>query len=356
MLTYNELSEKIPSINEDVRMRKSTHEILDNLFENAKEVHHISAQINIMVGKGYLYYYKGDMKNASDFIYNALSLANQIDDAEALIAAYAALGTLYGAMGLYEHSFQNLIKALELGQENNMDEYYGKLYSNIGACLYKQELYEDAGKYTKIAYDYYRDSENVYYRFLITLNMVVYFMRVDMLKEAEEYLKSTEDYIEKIPPILHIILKTNYARLYAHQGKFEQSIEVMNKIFNGPYLKKVEVNVYDQVVEWCNILKEKNKLLLVKNIVKQSVENVIHIKSTTTSDLIMLLADIYEDERKYQKASDLYRKAVNMRSELYTKNQQLISYNTLKLLELTKKRFASSYIVSSEVGRALSFQ
>ena len=336
MMTYDALSERIQSINKEIQMRTITVEMVEDLLKEARNLHHIGAQIHLLVAKGYLYYFSGEIKQTYELMFSALSLANQIKDAGALIRVQFALGSIYAILGLYEHGLHYFMLALETAQKNKFEEELGKLYLNIGAGLFKAEMVEEAGKYCRLAYEHFKNKENPYTRFFSTMNMAVYAMRINQLEEAENYLKETDAYIDQIPASLRFSLKSNYARLYAYQDNFEKSMEKMNKIYGEYFKENVEITLYDQIIEWCYILQNKNKLFLAKNILKQSIENIKDEESVIVGDLLMLLADIYEKEEKYKKALKLYKKSVSIKSSLYRKNQQFITYNTLKLMDISK--------------------
>jgi len=66
MMTYDALSERIQSINKEIQMRTITVEMVEDLLKEARNLHHIVAQIHLLVAKGYLYYFSGEIKQTYD--------------------------------------------------------------------------------------------------------------------------------------------------------------------------------------------------------------------------------------------------------------------------------------------------
>jgi diguanylate cyclase (GGDEF)-like protein len=336
-MTYDQLSERIKTINDEVITRKATHGMLDELLDNAKQVDHISAQVHILAAKGQLLYFNGETKKAFDLLFNSYSLAIQINDIEALTRAQYNLGTVYASMGLYEHAFQYLIMALESAQKNNLEPFLGGVYNNIGACLFKLDMVEESGKYCKCAYDHFSDKKHIPNHVFTTLNMTVYLMRIGQLETAEEYLKSVVHYMDQLPPLLVWGMKMNYARFHAYKGEYQKSLEEMNKIYEEFFSEKTEASLYDQVYEWCNIFESGNKLCMTKEFLKKIISNIKDDQSATVAELMLILAMLCEENGEYQKSSKLFRKSVSLKNNFYKQNQQYVAQNALKLIEMTKK-------------------
>ncbi|HPJ89694.1 MAG TPA: diguanylate cyclase [Thermotogota bacterium] len=336
-MTYEELSEKIKDLNTEVVTRKITIEALDELLKVAKQTDHISAQVHILAAMGQTYYYHAETKKAFNLLFDAFSLANQINDVEALTRTQYNLGGVYAALGLYEQAFQYFLMAMESARKNNLESFLGGIYNNIGVCLFKQDMVEEAGEYCRLAYDFYSDKKNLLNHVFTTLNMAVYMMRINDFKEAESYLQSVDPYIDELPPILVWARKMNYARLHACEGEFERSVAELNAIYKEFFSEKVETALYDQVLEWCYILKEGNKLYLAKEFLEELFNGQKDDQSTTVAELMLLLASLYESDGEYKKASQYFTEAVKINGNFYRQNRQFVSQNALKLIELTEK-------------------
>jgi len=336
-MTYEELNIRILSVSDEVNGRTITQESLDELLENAKQLDHSTAQVHIMAAKGLLYYYQGETKKAFDFLFDAYSLASQINDNEALVRAQYALGMVHGLLGLYEQAFQYLIMAMENAHENNLEGYLGAIYNNIGVCLFNLDMIEESGDYCRLAYEYYLEKDNIQNHVYTSLNYAVYKMRSNQFKEAEDHLNEAGKYIEKLPPILSWGLKVNYARLYAYKGQYEKSLECMNQVYEEYFSGKIETAFFDHVLEWCNVFKIKKQTHIVKELLERIIRDIKGWESSTAAELMLILANLYEEDGEVIKASELFKKAVNMKSDFFKKNQQFVTNNTLKLIELTKK-------------------
>lgn len=337
MATYEELNNRIHTIADEVNGRKITQEALDDLIENARQIDHVGAQVHFMAAKGLLCFYQGETKKAFDLLFDAFSLAGQINDDEALIRAQYNLGTVYGLLGLYEHSFQYLMLALENAQKNNFEAYFGGIYNNIGVCLFKQDMIEEAGKYCQLAYDYFLEKGTVQNHVYTSLNMAVYKMRMNLFEEAQAYLETAEQFVDQLPTILLWGIKVNYARLHAYSGEYDKSLEEMNRIYDEFFSENVETALYDHVLEWCNIFMAHDRLQMTKEFIERILVNLKISGSSTAAELMLMLANLYDEDGRFQDASELFRKSVNMKSEIYKQNQQFITQNTLRLIEMTKK-------------------
>ncbi|HOO33788.1 MAG TPA: diguanylate cyclase [Thermotogota bacterium] len=337
MMTYEELSNRMSSLDEEVQLRRITQETLNELLDNAIQVQHISAQVQILLGKGYIYYYEGEIKEANDYLFNALSLATEIDDKDSLIRAQLALGATYGVLGLYDYSLQYLMTALEIAQDYHLKGKLGQLYNNLGTTFFYQDLIEEAGKYSKLAYDFFKTSKNTVNQFISSLNMAVYKMRIGEFVEAKGYLQEAEEDIDKVPLVFKCALNLHHARLLAYNEDFRRSIEVMNTVFNDYFNENTDLNLYDLILEWCLVLKEKGQLPFAKGILGKSVEYLRERATPVNAEMMRLLGTLYKREKRFEEATELFQKAVDMKSDIYKKNQQLITYNALKLLDITKK-------------------
>ncbi len=337
MLTYEELSERIKNLNTEVITRKITIKELDDLLKSAKKNDHISAQVHILAALGQVNYYHAETKKAFDFLFDAFSLANQINDIEALTRTQYNLGGVYAALGLYEHAFQYFLMAMESARKNNLRSFLGGIYNNIGVCLFKQDMIEEAGKYCRLAYELFLDKSNLLNHVFTTLNMSVYMMRINEFEEAERYLESVSEYMEGLPPVLVWGRKMNYARLHACRGDFIRSLDEIRSIYAEFFSEKIETALYDQVLEWCYILQKGKKLCLAKEFLEEIFNHQTCDQSTTVAELMLLLADQYQKDGEYQKATEFFGKAAKINSDFYKKNQQFVSQNALKLIELTEK-------------------
>lgn len=336
-MTYEALSTRIRTINHDVNMRQVNHEEVDALLMEAKRLDHMNARVYLMIGKGQLHFFEGHSKEAYDAFFDAYTLAEQINNMDAFIDAQMRIGNTYTSLGLYEHAFQYLMRAHENAMKHKFADRLAVLYVNMGTCLFKQDMIEEAGQYCLQGYEALKDHENLFYRFFTTLNLAVYLMRIGELDQAEMHLKETNIYLDKIPQKLHHGLDANYARLEAYRGHCEASLKRMESIYDVYFRGQVELVLYDQILEWCHILKKHNKAHLSKSILERAVNDIQDKEAPAAADLMLLLAELYEKELNYQKASELYSKSVHIKTNQYRKNQQFITHNTLKLIDMTRQ-------------------
>ena len=187
------------------------------------------------------------------------------------------------------------------------------------------------------AYEAFKESTNPYYKLFSILNMVAYNMKINKFDLAEAYLAETSELLDVLPPAMLCGIESNYARLKAYKGDYKQSLVEMNIIYKKYFTDQVELILYDQIIEWCYVLDGGDVAYYAKDILERVTEILKNDRTAATAELMLLLANLYEADQDYQKSSALFRKSINIKSDLYKQNQQFITENTLRLLEMTKK-------------------
>lgn len=337
MLTFEQLNERIKTLSDEVNMRKLGLEDIQGLLENAIEVDNVAAKITIFAALGQYHYYQGDTQRSFEYMFDAYTLASELDNPEALIKAQSNLGAVYVSLGLYEHAFQYLMMALKGVEHYDLKEKVGVLYINIGSCLFKQEMVEASGDYFKQAYEMFMEQGNPYYRLFTILNMVAFTLKVGNLDSAEAYLLEAQDLRNQLPPTMQCGIDSSFARLKAYRGDLSGSIEDMNRIMETYFTKQVELILYDQILDWVQVLEQCDSIDYAKEILIRTIDQLKDDRSAVTGELMMTLANLYEAEGLFEEAAKLFKTSVEIKSEQYKKNQQFITENTLKLIELTKK-------------------
>jgi diguanylate cyclase (GGDEF)-like protein len=337
MMKYNELNERVQTISDEVNMRKISYEALEELLDNAKKVDNSFAQIYIIAAMGQYYYYQGETKKSFECMFDSYSLASALNNPEALIKAQSNLGAVYVSLGLYEHAFQYLMMALEGVEKYNLKEKIGILYINIGSCLFKQEMISESGTYFTLAYNTFKEQSNPYYKLYSILNMVAFSLKDGAYYDAQDYLDEANALREQLPLSMLCGIDSSFARIKAYMRDIDGSVNQMNQVIDTYFSKQVELILYDQIVDWTQVLIQFDSLHKAKHILKKVTEDLKGIETAVTAELMLMLANIYEEEGLYEESSKLFKESIKIKDDLYKKNQKFITENTLKLIEMTKK-------------------
>lgn len=152
-------------------------------------------------------------------------VAEKVKAAEQLSVYYKMLAMKYIDREMFNLARDALLEAIKITPEN------AELFYLTGVCLgrgakaemneeTREKMIEEAEKYYKRALDLYPNHIEALYGLSI-----LYIFEMDEPLEAEEYLLRLLDVSEKDTDAMFLL-----ARVYAYQGKFEEAIDLYEKI------------------------------------------------------------------------------------------------------------------------------
>ena len=178
---------------------------------------------------GTYYFYMGDLKKASNYYENALSLAMKTQSQKSNIASFMQnIGIIYARMGDFETALKYFNDNLKINSEvlSPDDPDIAQIYLNLGQLYSLLSRYEEALKYNNLAEQIYIKKFGKEYVSLGTLylNRSRIYGQLSDPEETEKYLKNALN-------IYNIYLKPdhpNIARIYNNLG----SISLLKKNYS----------------------------------------------------------------------------------------------------------------------------
>ncbi|WP_240842514.1 GGDEF domain-containing protein [Acidaminobacter sp. JC074] len=336
-MDYKTLSKKIENMQDDIFANKYSLDELDQLIQFAEELDHVNAKLELLLAKGLYYYLKDDAKEAFEVLTKAQILATNLGNIESLVIIETRLGALYTHLGFFNHSFQLFMSALEKVTDNKLVKYLGPLNANIGTCLFKLDMIDEATNYTRKAYEIINNHDNTFHRYFINLNLANDLIKQGKHDEAKAYLSTAQNFIDEVDESTRFILAMTYHLIEAYQGYTLESSQKMNLLIMDKYNKDTHINHYDYVIEWCIAMDKNDSIDLAEKAIEHCLDCITEHDSIAKSQLMYYLAKIHEDHGNLEKSIKLYKESRAVQDRLYKKNQQFITENTLKILDLTRQ-------------------
>jgi len=229
------------------------------------------------------------------------------------------------------------MSSLEKVTENKLHKYLGPLNANIGTCLFKLDMIDEATSYTRKAYDIVNQHESIHHKYVINLNLANDLIKQKKYNEAKEYLSIAKDYQSDIDEKSDFILDMTYSILDVYMGNIDASKDRMDLLVKKNFDTETHINNYDYILEWCIALDQTHKLHLAKEVIKHCLDCINNNDSLAKSQLMFYMANIYEVYDDLKNSVLLYKKSRAVQDRLYKKNLKFITENTLKTLDLSRQ-------------------
>lgn len=256
---------------------------------------------------------------------DALRLSQEINYHKGISDTYRIIGKLNAFNRDYRQAFSFATKSLKLAKEQNDSIGIGKCEAVLGIIFFEVGDFSRAFEYHKNSFEYFKKSENLEYISICLTNISECLVKLNRLKEADEYLNVLMGYYPKMSETndyYFSLAHTNRDRglIYLKQD----SIDLAEKCFHNAIsfsakgtkyrLKRVEIQATLFLSQVALIKKNKKAALsflysaleLAKTLKEPSIAQSVYKK----------LADYYFDDANYRQASILLKEYQNLNDSI----------------------------------------
>jgi len=179
---------------------------------------------------GLVYYNRGNFDEAIDYQLRAAAIEEVMDNKQGLLAIYNNIGIIYDNLGLYDKAIDYHHKSLKLKEELGDKSGIAGSYSNIGSIHFSQADYDAAYDYHKKALDIYIELENVRGQATAYNNLGLLYRNLKDYNLALEYYTKSRELREQLGDKRGLfIIYNNLGIVNRHLGNFETSLDYYEK-------------------------------------------------------------------------------------------------------------------------------
>lgn len=142
------------------------------------------------------------------------------------VKALNGMAAIYGHMSDYRSSFELLIRALTICDENSLDEEKSSIYNNIGNIYYSCKKYTMANSYYSAALKQCRDSSN---EMLILNNLMNVGLESGKTDSIEYWLEKSKQVNEKSGGKFTYLILNSTAFMYKLRGDYDSAFYYYRK-------------------------------------------------------------------------------------------------------------------------------
>jgi signal transduction histidine kinase/Flp pilus assembly protein TadD len=166
-----------------------------------------------------------DLEGALSYAYEAVQLAQSMNDSMALGRAYSNIGWINYRKGDWEKAFRYSKDAFTISYKLNDKEETARVLNNLGSLYYQQQDYEKAIAQFKLAYQI-SDANNDTYTAIRSLNNIAFnYSKAGQLDSALYYANRVIEYKTKSGSIYLTSFATRViGDVQLEQGKFKEAI------------------------------------------------------------------------------------------------------------------------------------
>lgn len=309
-----------------------------------------------------VYKKKGDYEQALDVLVEALNIAKQQDNFEALGKLYSETASLYRSLNQYDLAIEYSLKSIEVDEQNNGNQKFiynkkqrlANLYSDLGNYAFAKDIYEEI-------IPYYNKTIFIDAKVSTYLNHAAALIELNDFDKAKDYLEKCEQIFrgfhnEELYAFYHLIYGN-----YHNENKNFIKAELFYKNALGNFNKHLD-NYPKSLNTYLTFLANNNRYEDIINYSTEfkALENFKNIGLKDLIDYNFLMAKAYEKKGAFKKASTYYQsnyvlqdslqKQVNfaVAKDLQAKYQnEIISQNNIILKQrLNQERKIKSAIIA----------
>lgn len=309
-----------------------------------------------------VYKKKGYYEQALDVLVEALNIAKQQDNFEALGKLYSETASLYRSLNQYDLAIEYSLKSIEVDEQNNGNQKFiynkkqrlANLYSDLGNYAFAKDIYEEI-------IPYYNKTIFIDAKVSTYLNHAAALIELNDFDKAKDYLEKCEQIFrgfhnEELHAFYHLIYGN-----YHNENKNFIKAELFYKNALGNFNKHLD-NYPKSLNTYLTFLANNNRYEDIINYSTEfkALENFKNIGLKDLIDYNFLMAKAYEKKGAFKKASTYYQsnyvlqdslqKQVNfaVAKDLQAKYQnEIISQNNIILKQrLNQERKIKSAIIA----------
>jgi len=266
----------------------------------------------------------GDYKSAVKEINKAIVKLNDLELESGMAACYNVLALGYKNLGEYPKAMDSFMKCLNYSKKKNNKQQEANAYQNIATLYLLQKDYKKSAENLDRAADLYRalkDDNGV----LTTLfNFANILKEEGKFNQARQHYETVLNYREKEGnKAVVAYVNINLSQMLVLEERCEEAVVALKKTLK--LLKELEFNSDIAIVL--------NDLGLCETKLGQTKEAISYFEDALTigdeqslliykSDIYKNLAQLYQEEKNFEKALEFYEKGVTTRAEKNTLDKE----------------------------------
>ncbi len=257
-----------------------------------------------------------DINKATDFAYNALKLAKNINFEKGIAHSFGVIGSLYNSTGEYDSAIIYYNNALDFYKKTNDSVYIAKMFNNIG-------LSHDYQGKMEIAVSYYLKSLDIKQQLKDTTGIITClnnigasFFYLEKYNEALKYYKMCIPLSKQVNDNEGLVMANlNIGETYRKIGQYELALEFLlkaneqNKTVKSNFLQTL---IYDNIgLSYMELGNNKKAI----DYLKKSIEvNLILNDKDALLNNYTAIGSFYHKTNNLTQAVDYYTKAYQISS------------------------------------------
>lgn len=331
-----------------------------NMFEKAEQLYreenNDEGLAEVLLERGRLYNHLDMTKEATEYLQKVLEIAISKNFIHQRIEALLQMTSLSTTMGKFDKAKQLGNEAIELARANRFDALevaalidIGNAYQQGGNRTESKQYYERAIQFAEQVKIPYRKANALMGLYNIYLNN-------GQLDEAEKALNTALEIFEKQSHIKeYLTANSNFATLKAVQGKFKESLDVLNKSY--PLVTQIgdssQIADYQYQMAIANLYSENYQAALQN--AKESQRLLVNLNSNyNLTYTFELLGEIYTQIGDFENAQKHFEEALKLiqQSQAPDTYAMTLIYDGMARLELCRMNSSKAIELSR---KALTF-
>lgn len=308
-------------------------EYAEKALQNAQKIDFKTGETNALIAIGAAEDLKGNFNKAITLYTQAQTQAQNLTQPILMAMIYNNIGLTYSKSGNYPESLKNYLQALKIYEQSQMQEKEANVLENIAILHQLQQDYDKALAYYNQALSIHQTLDNQKSISKMFVNMgALYTKKKDYEQALEYHFKALQGFEATNDQFGIGIANNNMANVYLYQNLYEKSIEFYTKSL---LIKRKNGDQRGISLTLRNLAEAQYKNKQPQEAEKSAIEALTiaqKIKAKEQEqDALMVLSEVYQAQKQYDKALDFYQKYVAAKDTLFNtqKSKQIIQMQTL---------------------------
>lgn len=279
------------------------------------------------------------------------------EQVEMLLQLYIPLGASHEELGMWNRAMEYYMKALDLAEEQDLDNYKAMIYNNIGAIHYNKTEPAKAEKYVMQALEINKRLNNKKELFNNYNNLAgIYFNKSNFDRALDCALRAIQLLDDEKDPYLYYFMQSNIASLYLSKKDYLLAFSYLKNAKTHQEQLNFDYDLIQTYSLFARTYDEMGKTDSARYYLEKSLAQTRKIKNKhLESKILQDLSWFYKNHQDYQKAyqalsesfdlSDSIMKVDNRKKmddleKVYDADKK-IKENELLIKEITLKKLSS---------------
>jgi len=337
-----------------------TEEYASEALKLSKEINYkkgIARSFNIV---GISFHIRGDFSEAMQYYTNSLTIFEELGDLQKIASAKHNIGSLNEKLGNYEIALENYLAALKIWESSNNLNHLSASYNNIGVIYEKLESIDLAMEFHLKSLKLKKELGDNHGISMSYLNLGIIYNKQNNTNEALVSINKAVEIKKEIGDTKGLAAAyVNMGRIYQENNDLKQSLKFAELALESFIKIGNKFGIASSKTSIGKIYIQQKNYTTASKFLNEALDLAIQIEAKELQAFAFLaLSELFEDERKYKKALQLYKKYYNVRHEIINeqKNEQIsvIQDELITELKSTKneliqeRNFAESIIDTAQ--------